>query len=1534
MWRAFAKTAIVFTLGVFVSFAISTRPISFDHPSEALTQVHKATPYLNLQAATLLPAAGTSNILSEESINARFSGMLSHVRWLIDNQKENHGSRGGSSSGVSRSLFDKQIEKIADNTSDSISNLRTDLEAEINSPIATGTWQGSPITDAYVSNVLTIGAGSTFANNVVTPNSILATGQTDENCLTYEATGSTFEWQLCSNGFASTDIDTSAELAAILSDETGSGAAVFANSPTLTGLLTAASANFSGNVGIGTSNPASRLDVQSTVTNTSGFKNNINSKLYANPSGSATTATYTSADFITLSTASNGNNLGRLVGVYASADHVDNTILTNAYGVWADTANDGSNTVTNSSAFYAELANNSGTITNQKFFNVPDLLYNAGTIINTYGVYVGDITQGTQTNTPYSFYASDANAYNYFAGNVGIGTTSPASKLSIQNTGSAGSFLVEDQANDSTPFVIDSNGSVGIGTLTPNAKLAINGAVTPTGSELITNSTFTGSATGWTLGNCATYGSNQVTVTYTSCTQPYLSTTFSTVAGNTYYVTFTISNSSSNGGVDFYFYNNANNNEYGPFKDGTHTVAFTTTYTGTETIEFGGLYQTNETWTIDNVSIKQSPALTPALAVTAFDGTSLFNIGGTEGSVFLGRLAGSSDTNGFQNTYVGNRAGAKNTTGNRNTFLGSNAGANSTLSYLNTYVGNNAGFSDVFSVNNAFFGDSAGFSNTSGFLNTLLGAKAGYNTTTGIGNTVLGSYTGLSLATGNFNTLLGYYAGNNITTGSNNVIIGQNLEAPSATASNQLNIGNLLFGTGLDGTGTTLASGNIGIGTTTPLAKLAVTNSSSAPSFLVEDQANDSTPFVIDSNGKVGIGTSSPTSKFTIVGSTTPTIAHTFDSYGNLYSQEYHQLTLTNPDVSGSKRYSNEFSRLDIDSSTSAGIIFNKASNLRVTGASNSSPSRFVDISSVANYAAPNNSLAGMTAIEGGAYNTSGYKMNNVAAGLFTAYNDSANSLTINQTGVYGGVGNNGCANCASTSSVGVLGDIYNDVGTMVNAYGLRSSFYNTGTVNNTYGVYVDDITSGTQTNTPYSFYASDANAYNYFAGNVGIGTTTPASKLSIQNTGTGSSFLVEDQANDTTPFIITANGQVGVGTNAPFANDKMQIVDETSDFAHYALGVNLTGDSTVANSRYGGVDTYVTTKSGNATNFRYLFGVGAAVSHDGTGILSEAQGTYSYVENSSSGTITKATAYDAYLFNDTAASTITNFRYFAGNDLSNAGTITNTYGLYLGDLTSGIQTNAPYAIYSSDAGAKSYFAGNVGIGTTSPAQKLQVFGDIRVGTSGSNGCIENYGGGVIGGTCSSDAALKTDVIALAESKRSFLEGLTALTPVTYHWNETAADLYTKDKNMDNIGFIAQDVEAQFPELVSVNKDGYRQVNFTALPFYIIEALKELWTKVQGHDEKIIKLEEENKNLKERLETVEDKLNIIPPAPSPSVSPPPVEESSTPAAPSTNESITPTPAAVETLPVEPVSDVTQPSEPTSPTTTSEPSFTLVPGASQ
>ncbi len=54
--------------------------------------------------------------------------------------------------------------------------------------------------------------------------------------------------------------------------------------------------------------------------------------------------------------------------------------------------------------------------------------------------------------------------------------------------------------------------------------------------------------------------------------------------------------------------------------------------------------------------------------------------------------------------------------------------------------------------------------------------------------------------------------------------------------------------------------------------------------------------------------------------------------------------------------------------------------------------------------------------------------------------------------------------------------------------------------------------------------------------------------------------------------------------------------------------------------------------------------------------------------------------------------------------------------------------------------------SGNVGIGTASQVEKLEVVGDIKVGTTGTNGCLKNFGGGTITGTCSSDEKLKKDI--------------------------------------------------------------------------------------------------------------------------------------------------------------------------------------------
>ncbi len=138
--------------------------------------------------------------------------------------------------------------------------------------------------------------------------------------------------------------------------------------------------------------------------------------------------------------------------------------------------------------------------------------------------------------------------------------------------------------------------------------------------------------------------------------------------------------------------------------------------------------------------------------------------------------------------------------------------------------------------------------------------------------------------------------------------------------------------------------------------------------------------------------------------------------------------------------------------------------------------------------------------------------------------------------------------------------------------------------------------------------------------------------------------------------------------------------------------------------------------------------------------------------------------------------------------------------------------------------------AGNVGIGIVAPQDKLQVIGDIRVGTSGTNGCIKGFGGTALTGTCSSDASLKI----VTGNVTGVLEKLSRLDLVTYKWNQLASDLYQNNTNTTNTGYIAQQVQQQFPELVTFDSKGYRQLNYTTLNLYGLQAIKEMNQNLDG----------------------------------------------------------------------------------------------------
>jgi hypothetical protein len=158
----------------------------------------------------------------------------------------------------------------------------------------------------------------------------------------------------------------------------------------------------------------------------------------------------------------------------------------------------------------------------------------------------------------------------------------------------------------------------------------------------------------------------------------------------------------------------------------------------------------------------------------------------------------------------------------------------------------------------------------------------------------------------------------------------------------------------------------------------------------------------------------------------------------------------------------------------------------------------------------------------------------------------------------------------------------------------------------------------------------------------------------------------------------------------------------------------------------------------------------------------------------------------------------------------------------------------------------------SVGIGTTTPADRLDVNGDIRVGDIDTNGCLKNNNGGTIVGTCSSDLRFKRNLQPFGP----VLNRVTRLQPFYFFWR--AAEF--PDKRFGNereVGLVAQQVEQVMPELVTTDKDGYQMVDYSKLPLITLQALKELKAQNDSLQQQNAATQKENSALKARLDRLE-----------------------------------------------------------------------------
>jgi hypothetical protein len=148
---------------------------------------------------------------------------------------------------------------------------------------------------------------------------------------------------------------------------------------------------------------------------------------------------------------------------------------------------------------------------------------------------------------------------------------------------------------------------------------------------------------------------------------------------------------------------------------------------------------------------------------------------------------------------------------------------------------------------------------------------------------------------------------------------------------------------------------------------------------------------------------------------------------------------------------------------------------------------------------------------------------------------------------------------------------------------------------------------------------------------------------------------------------------------------------------------------------------------------------------------------------------------------------------------------------LGIGAAAVGAQTNSYGLFVNAQTGATNNYAavfqgGNVGIGTTSPTQRLQV------GTSGDGTVALANAWNTF-----SDIRLKRDLAVIPDALDKLLE----LHGYYYFWKNGS-------DQTRQIGVVAQEVEKILPELVHTGSDGIKTVDYPKLTAVLIEGTKQL----------------------------------------------------------------------------------------------------------
>ena len=367
--------------------------------------------------------------------------------------------------------------------------------------------------------------------------------------------------------------------------------------------------------------------------------------------------------------------------------------------------------------------------------------------------------------------------------------------------------------------------------------------------------------------------------------------------------------------------------------------------------------------------------------------------------------------------------------------------------------------------------------------------------------------------------------------------------------------------------------------------------------------------------------------------------------------------------------------------------------------------------------------------------------------------------------------------------------------------------------------------------------------------GRIGIGTTNPAAAFELARSGGADAYLTAYSGSAAVnPFVSpTFQGRSARGTaGAPTAVQNNDILATftgggygATSFGTSRAAITMRANQNWTDSAQGTSIRFSTTPNGNTTPGEVMIISSSGTVGIGTG--PNPFGTLEIVRNSNSTfTATAAGGAPQFLGRASRGTAAAPTAVQSGDTLasfSGGGFGTTAYALSKASInllavenwTDSAQgafivfNTTPIGSTTPAQAMQISPAGSVGIGTLTVADKLQVVGDIRVGTSGNNGCLKDFSGTGIVGTCASDLRFKKDITPFG----SVLGSLTRLQPVSYSWRTDEFPQHHFGPVRAS-GLIAQEVEAVFPELVVTGADGYKAVNYSTLPLLTIQAVKEL----------------------------------------------------------------------------------------------------------